>query len=69
MLADLEIETILGWLSAAAAWASTRTGGDDPRRATSAPASTLIATSRFSEVSRARYTSPIPPAPNGAIIS
>jgi hypothetical protein len=29
----------------------------------------LIATSRFNFVSRARYTSPIPPAPMGATIS
>jgi len=31
--------------------------------------STLIATSRFNRSSRARYTSPIPPAPIGARIS
>ena len=34
-----------------------------------APGSTLIATSRPSRVSRARYTSPIPPAPSGDTIS
>ena len=34
-----------------------------------AGSSTLIATSRFSFESRARYTSPIPPAPRGATIS
>jgi hypothetical protein len=31
--------------------------------------STLIATSRFKRVSRARYTSPIPPSPSLARIS
>ena len=31
--------------------------------------STLIATSRFSFVSRARYTSPMPPAPRTETIS
>ena len=30
---------------------------------------TLMATIRFSRASRARYTSPIPPAPIGATIS
>ncbi len=36
---------------------------------TTSDRSSLIATSRLSRVSRARYTSPIPPAPSGDTIS
>ena len=36
---------------------------------TKSPGSALIATSRPRRVSRARYTSPMPPAPSGAMIS
>src|SRR5262245_57548340 len=60
---------MLGWLSAAAARASC---SNRRRRSTSAePAvgSTLIATSRPRRGSRARYTSPIPPAPIADTIS
>jgi hypothetical protein len=39
------------------------------RSVKSASGKTLIATSRLSLVSRALYTSPIPPAPTGATIS
>src|SRR3974390_249850 len=60
---------MLGWFSAAAAWASNskrcrRSGSRDQYSGR-----TLIATSRFRATSRARYTSPIPPAPSGATIS
>src|SRR6266581_906779 len=50
-----------GWFSAATARAS--------RSEATCPGSTLIATSRPSRVSRARYTSPMPPFPMGARIS
>jgi hypothetical protein len=64
-----KIETILGWLRAAVACASSsnrrrRSGSYDQYSRI-----TLIATSRFNDVSRARYTSPIPPEPSGEIIS
>ncbi len=63
------IPAMLGWFSAASVCASRvkRTS----RSASSAKTSgrTLIATSRLSFVSRARYTSPIPPAPMAPRIS
>src|ERR1700691_2876281 len=60
---------MLGWFSAATARASVSN-----RRKRSASRAiplgrTLIATSRPSRVSRARYTSPMPPAPSGVRIS
>jgi hypothetical protein len=42
---------------------------DGSRSLASSAGSTLIATSRPSRSSRARHTSPIPPAPIGATIS
>src|SRR5208282_5104106 len=54
---------MLGWLSAAIAWASRS------KRSLNWAAETLIATSRPNRGSRARYTSPMPPAPMGARIS
>src|SRR5271167_5070072 len=38
-------------------------------RSARCPGRTLMATMRLRRVSRARYTSPIPPAPSGAMIS
>jgi hypothetical protein len=59
----------LGWESAAAARASrSKRARACASRATSS-GKTLIATSRPSFESRARYTSPIPPAPIGERIS
>ena len=52
-----------GWLSAAIASASLR------KRSVKASFETLIATVRSSRVSRALYTSPMPPAPIGPTIS
>src|SRR5579864_692199 len=54
---------MLGWFSAAMARASRS------NRSVNCCAETLIATSRPSRVSRARYTSPMPPAPMSARIS
>jgi hypothetical protein len=60
--------TMLGWLSAATARASrskrARRAGSESRSA----GSTLMATSRPSFASVARYTSPMPPAPIAAVI-
>src|SRR6185312_4693419 len=60
---------MLGWFNAAAARASCskrrKRSGSDVRDS----GRTLIATSRSSLVSYARYTSPIPPAPSGERIS
>src|SRR3981081_2654171 len=58
-----------GSFSAAMARASCSKRRRDSESAASASLSTLIATVRSSRVSRARYTSPIPPAPSGAAIS
>src|SRR5499425_2094808 len=60
---------MLGWFSAAAAFAScskrcSRCGSEEKDAGR-----TLIATSRFNRGSRARYTSPIPPAPIADTIS
>src|SRR5450755_3773866 len=61
--------TILGWFRAEADFASRMKrsarlalGAESLRR-------TLMATTRFSRLSRALYTSPMPPAPSGARIS
>ena len=58
-----------GWLSAA----SSRASRSKRARRSASPAtsagSTLIATARPSFVSVARYTSPMPPAPSGVVIS
>src|SRR5215813_10677210 len=52
-----------GWFNAATARASRS------KRSPNRSAETLIATSRPSRVSRALYTSPMPPAPIGTTIS
>src|SRR5436309_15515081 len=60
---------MLGWFRAEADRASfSKRLSLEGSEATSA-GSTLIATLRPSRVSRARYTSPMPPAPSGARIS
>src|SRR5215472_135941 len=60
---------MFGWFSAAAARASyskrSKRSGSEVRNS----GRILIATSRSNRVSRARYTSPIPPAPRGERIS
>src|SRR2546429_155681 len=53
-----------GWLRAAAARASCSKRERRSGSAAYAAGMILIATSRFSRVSRARYTSPIPPSPS-----
>ena len=58
---------MLGWFRAEAERASC--SKRDSVRPRESSGSTLIATSRPSRGSRARYTSPIPPAPSGARIS
>src|SRR5678815_228787 len=55
-----------GWLSEASSLASRSSLASLSGSAANASGSTLIATSRPSFVSRARYTSPMPPAPSGA---
>src|ERR1700682_6120804 len=60
---------MLGWDSAATAFASRSNRASTPGSAATDSGSTLIATSRSSFLSRARYTSPIPPAPMGERIS
>ncbi len=57
-----------GWLSAATARASRRKRSSRSGLEAIPAGSTLIATSRLSFVSVARYTSPIPPAPIAAVI-
>src|SRR5712691_10453389 len=57
---------MLGWLSAATARASCSKRRSRSVSAANDTGITLIATSRPSRGSRARYTSPIPPAPSGA---
>ena len=54
---------MLRWFSAATAFASRSKRSLDCGSDASPPISTLIATMRSRRVSRARYTSPIPPAP------
>ena len=60
---------MLGWFRAEADRASFSNRFSRSWSEASASGSTLIATSRARRVSRARYTSPIPPAPSGARIS
>ena len=66
---DVVDAVMLGWLSAPAAWASCSKRRRRSGSAEKETGRTLIATSRFSRSSRARYTSPIPPAPIGASTS
>src|SRR5579862_3820981 len=63
------IPRIFGWLSAAIVRASCSNRRSRSASVATASGSTLIATSRPSRVSRARYTSPMPPAPTGDVIS
>ena len=60
---------MLGWLREARTWASRLKRASRSGSPATLAGRTLIATSRLSFVSRARYTSPIPPAPSGARIS
>src|SRR5215468_7027326 len=60
---------IFGCVRAAAACASCSKRASRSGSLEKAAGRILIATSRLSRVSRARYTSPIPPAPRGARIS
>src|SRR5215469_14799448 len=60
---------MFGWFNAARTLASRSNRASRSGSWARAEGSTLIATSRSSLVSRARYTSPIPPAPIGARIS
>ena len=61
--------TMFRWLSAEALRASRSKRARRSRSLVSSCGRTLMATSRPSRVSRARYTSPIPPAPMGPEIS
>ena len=56
-----------GWFSDASTSPRARSAPGGPGRREKS-GSILMATSRSSRVSRARYTSPIPPAPSGAMI-
>ena len=58
-----------GWLSAATACPSRRNRANERASPGDDPIRILIATSRFNRVSRARYTSLMPPVPSGALIS
>src|SRR5438477_6636479 len=60
---------MFGWFSDASVWASRVNRTSRSASLAKRSGSTLIATSRLSLVSRARYTSPMPPAPIGATIS
>ena len=60
------IVTMLGWFSAEAARASCSNRASRSRSCASASGRTFSATSRPRRVSRARKTSPMPPAPRGA---
>lgn len=64
-----KLRRMFGWLSAAAARASCVKRCRRSPSAEKDDGRTLIATSRPKRGSRARYTSPIPPAPSGAGIS
>ena len=64
--ADVVDGGMFGWLRAAAARASCSKRRSRSASAENDAGSTLMATSRLSRVSRARYTSPMPPAPSGA---
>src|SRR5512136_1007853 len=60
--------TMFGWFSEEADWASFSKRRSRPASEERDSGRTFTATSRPSRVSRARYTSPIPPAPTGARI-
>src|SRR5215471_18690160 len=60
---------MFGWFRAASVCASRVNRARRSGSAANSSGRTLSATSRFSFVSRARYTSPMPPAPIGARIS
>src|SRR5262245_43088849 len=60
---------MLGWDSAATARASRSKRARRSGSAAKRSGRTLIATSRFRRASRARYTSPMPPAPSEPVIS
>jgi hypothetical protein len=60
---------MFGWFSAASVFASCSKRLSRSASAAKSRGNTFTATSRFSRVSRARNTSPIPPAPMGAVIS
>ena len=64
-----KIVTMFGWLSDASERASRSKRASRSASPATASGRTLIATSRPSFGSLARYTSPIPPAPSGARIS
>src|SRR5476649_524022 len=61
--------TILGWFRAEADFASRTKRSAELALGTQSPRKILMATTRFSRLSRALYTSPMPPAPSGARIS
>jgi hypothetical protein len=63
------IVTMFGWFKAETAFASFSKRLKRSGLEASASGNTLIASSRERRVSRARYTSPIPPAPRGDRIS
>ena len=63
-----KIVTMLGWFSAASERASRSKRARRSASCATAAGSILIATSRPSFVSVARYTSPIPPAPMAAVM-
>src|SRR5262245_2257329 len=60
---------MLGWDRAATALASRSNRARRSGSYMNGLGSTLMATSRSSRVSRARYTSPMPPEPSGAMLS
>src|SRR5437762_795741 len=60
---------MLGWLSAPIAFASRSNRASDGGSLVRDAGRTLIATSRPSRASCARYTSPMPPEPMGPVIS
>src|SRR6266496_1896502 len=60
---------MFGWFKDARVWASRVNRTSRSASLAKRSGSTLIATSRFSFVSRARYTSPMPPAPRAETIS
>src|SRR5476649_97443 len=61
--------TILGWFRAEADFASRTKRSAELALGTQSPRKTLMATTRFRRLSRALYTSPMPPAPSGVRIS
>src|ERR1700675_2956784 len=60
---------MLGWFSEARVWASRVNRARRSGSLANASGRIFSATSRFSFVSRARYTSPMPPAPRAERIS